>query len=266
MIAVVLNNSMLNFGSFLLGFVGVLLAVVFYFRSRNFKRLSFSVRSFQLLSNELSTLPGFSASYSGRVLSNLTASKILLWNSGTDVVSQADVAAGDPLIVMLPEGVEILSARIANMSTPPNLLAVEIDGSMRNMAQVSFDYLARREGCVLALIHTGRHTDDIAVKGTVKGGGSPQPYRKGEWASIILKLPSYLIVGAVGTAVFQYMNTHEAPHSALARVGFGIVVLLVCSAAAFGAGFLEARAKRKVGGQIERAFDGVFVPKDFGST
>lgn len=57
--------SIMNIAGCFLGFIGIVLSVYFYFKGRRIRRLSYSMRSFNLISDSLSSLPEFKAIYKG---------------------------------------------------------------------------------------------------------------------------------------------------------------------------------------------------------
>ena len=75
----------------LFGISGIILAVYFYLKSRRKKRLLFDTRTFGLLSDATASIPGFHASFCDHELKTLTASKILLWNSGTEIIEGSEL-------------------------------------------------------------------------------------------------------------------------------------------------------------------------------
>jgi hypothetical protein len=86
------------------GHHGLIVALVLYRKSRRLQKISYLVRSFDLITNSASRLPDFAATYKGRPLRSLTASRLMMWNAGTAVINESDVASTDRIRVVLPTG------------------------------------------------------------------------------------------------------------------------------------------------------------------
>jgi hypothetical protein len=253
MLAHALGTLLLTIGPYVIGLAGIALAVVFYVRSRKFKRMTFAARSFTLLSDSVSSLPNFAATYQGRPLSVLTATKLLLWNSGSEVVSSNDIAHTDPIRLTLPDGFTILDARVAVSSSPTNLARIAVSQSHANEANLVFDYLAPNEGCLISALHTGPTEADIKVGGTIKGAGSPTERAKARNRILEKLLFDLLSIAAVLAAV------------ALLKEGFPWLLLAPLPIAlALVAALLLGRYRRRMTGQmLDRRFRDAFSASEF---
>jgi hypothetical protein len=169
-------SLILSIAGCLVGLAGIVLAVYYYRKSQRTKRLAFDTRAFGLISNTAASLPGLHVSYRDQEFRALTAAKILLVNSGTEMVQGSDIADADPISFRLPDDSEILSATMSFVSDPTNQLRLESPDASRNVLRVTFDYLAPRQGCVILLLHNGMQDTPILSGGTLKGVGPPSPY------------------------------------------------------------------------------------------
>ncbi len=166
--------------SCVLGLLGILLAVIFYLQRRRTKRLAFAVRTFGLLSNVTTSLPKFRATFHGTELERLTAVRILLWNTGNDIVHASDIAPADPLGFRFPSDCHIVSAEEPKSSSPAHNVKCHIDSDRKNLLHLTFDYLAPREACLISLLHNSNENVPVDAVGTLMGKGPPksiQQYR-----------------------------------------------------------------------------------------
>jgi hypothetical protein len=236
----VIDNPYLNLIGCGLGAIGVLLAVIFYRKSRRIKRLTYAVRSFNLITDSVSGLSDFAATYKGKHLANLTATKLLIWNSGTEMVSRNDIAGSDPIQMHLPKEVFALDAQVTAISTPTNLVSVQIDPKQPNIITLNFDYFGAREGCLISFLHTGSRNEGLTIQGTIKGHGQPVSDAK-----------RYKRI----QPFFPILSTFF--WSILASLIFIFAVVAPVFAV------LEGRLTRKTGGQLDRRFEDAFAPSDF---
>jgi len=176
MLNTIASNPLVNLGGFIFGVLGVVLAVIFYFRGRQVLGLKYEAKSFDLITAKISQLPGFAATYKNRPLENLTASRLAIWNSGTTVVSAENIAPNDKIRISLPEDAEFLNATVTFASSLATNVTVSLEGS-RHEAIVHFDYLSPRDGCVISFLHTGKADSVPSMLGSVKGFGSPRLYK-----------------------------------------------------------------------------------------
>ena len=240
-------------GGMLLGGLGVILAVLFYLKSRRLKALSHCSRTFSLLADSLSALPGFTSEYKGHKLENLTACKSLLWNSGSEIVSSTDLADSDPLRIQMPEKVEILDVRIAYCSTPTNQVAAHVSGQSKNVVHITLDYLAPHEGCIVSLLHAGPPDAEISFLGTLKGFGEPKPFTASRWFSQLAdKLPYFVF-----PLSFWIVFVIDSPWLKWPAAVLLFAVLMVL---AFR---LEAIAGRRAGKRIDEVMDAPLSHRDF---
>lgn len=155
---------------FIFGLVAILLSIYFYLKSKKIKKISISIKSFNLLSNTISSLPHFSAKYKDQLLDNLTVSKFHLWNSGTDIIKREDISDLDKLRVEFPKHVQILENRIIKESKIANQSKLDTNSSSQNILTINFDYFSKQQGVVFTLIHTGNIKETPKISGTIKSG------------------------------------------------------------------------------------------------
>lgn len=238
-----------------LGVVGIVLASVFYLRGRRYKRLSFSYCSFPLIAKSVAQIPGFSASFAGNPVHELTMQKIFLWNSGTEMISKGDISTIDAIRVTLPETAQLLTCDVTISSALTNDISVTLLPDTPNTANISFDYFAPRQGAVLTLLHTGSEEDPTSVLGTIKGGGSPSNWRRSTLTGVMQRL--ILLTGVVLLLILLSVTMVDTWW-----LNILIVLLLSVLMTVIEYGLLYALSRR-VEAKLERAFNGEFTASDF---
>jgi hypothetical protein len=246
------NNPIVSIVSLILAAIGILLAVVFYLKSRRIKRISYAVRSFNLIDDSVSSLPGFAASYNGNEFDNLTALKILFWNSGSELLSGNDIASSDPVRLEFPQDVTVLDAKVSLSSNTANLAEVIIDSDSKNRCVINFDFLSEREGFILSVLSTGKPESNPVVEGTIKGGGSPTSYRRHKSYLLFNKILFYFVVAIAIFIGVQFQSTWQ-------KWFFGVASGVILSALwAVNSVNMEKMASR----ELDRSFE-KFFPSDF---
>lgn len=183
------ENPWLSALSFLLALVGIILAVIFFIRSRRTKASQYAIWSTNLIRDFTSRLESLEMTYAGERISDLTATKLAFWNNGKDTINGRDIAAANPLMVKAKDEYKILDSSVLYAKNAANQFSIKCsdDGSY---VLIQFDYLDQGEGGILQLLHTGKSSDDIEVCGTIKGAGEPDRRSVSMFRNLLLFLPS----------------------------------------------------------------------------
>jgi hypothetical protein len=171
------KNPWFQVSGFIVGVVGIALAILIWLVTRRYKRIWYDVRSFTLVERERSTVPGLQVFFEKKPVEALTISKICIWNSGKDAVRQQDFAPLRPLRISVTEPeLEILEGSLIQTSSRNS--SCKITRTSRNAYAVEFDFLDPTNGWVFQIAHTGTASEDVSVTGHIVGGGKisrPQP-------------------------------------------------------------------------------------------
>jgi len=97
---------------------------------------------------------------------------LLFWNSGNERIEKNDVAEKSPLRIEAKNGIKIFIASIINMTALENEFEIKIN-SEQNIVDCRFDYLSKNDGVTIQIIHSGRSSDELDFKGTIKDIGTP---------------------------------------------------------------------------------------------
>ena len=84
----VTQNPLFGLVSLLISVILAVVGIVLTVRSRRVKRLSWAIRSNNLISGFSTRFPSLEVSYARHKAENLTVSKILFWNDGTETISE----------------------------------------------------------------------------------------------------------------------------------------------------------------------------------
>lgn len=259
------DNQMLNtldwagLGGLIVGGVGILLSVIFYLKTRRVKRLAYMVKSFTLITQNVSSISGFEALYRAQPLVSLTASKIVLWNHGNEIINYTDLSSVDRLRVEVSLDQQMLDVRMAEQSDVTNLFKItdESHESKNPIKFIEFDYIAARQGCVISVLHTGSANESPRIIGTIKGAGHPIRVNS---LGINRSIRSLLMSahGALTTAILlSFFEWYTGSYKWLYMFIIGLIALM--SAVALSMYF--STISRLGGEKIDKEFEGDFVPE-----
>lgn len=251
------QSSWIIIASFLVAIFSVFLAIIFYFKNKRIKKLSYSIRSFNLISNSISTLPGFSATFKNNIINNLTVEKLILWNSGSDTIYSGDIATIDPIQIFFPQNINILDVRVSSALNLTNVLNAELHSDKKNVITITFEYIAAKEGCIISILHDGKINQNAEVFGTIKGGSSPKIYKTPIWYKPVFTLIfTIMMLGILFIAFYSY--DHNFPQWLIF-----LPLLLFFPIMFFIVGLFEKFSQRKTGKMLDKKFDDAFSPTDF---
>lgn len=163
------SSPFITVASFVLAIFGIVLAVFFYIRSRRNKEPVYTKKSFNIIQDFSSKLTDLAIKYKNESVNNLTITKIAFWNDGRDTINMVDVAEADPLRISITDDSKILSAEVIYSGNPANRF--RISDIKENSVKLLFDYIDKNEGGIIQIIHTGKSSKNIDVKGIIKGAG-----------------------------------------------------------------------------------------------
>lgn len=149
------------------GLAGIVLAVLFYIRSKARARLAFQHDHVTLVGGRGATFPDeIEIRYSGTVVPRITASKIVIWNCGDRTISGSDVVAGDPLRLEVSDAGRILKHTILRQTRSVN--GWKLEQPSPNLLNLNFDFLDPGDGMSIEVIHS-QASDKLDLTGTLKG-------------------------------------------------------------------------------------------------
>jgi hypothetical protein len=151
----------------IIGAIGVVLAIIFYIRSKQEIRPAFATTTQTLISVSEGRLPAaVEFTYNGKRIPNLYKALLFFWNRGSKTLNSADIASLDPITFHFEEkGAKVLEVR-AVKATREVLKASATQND--NDITLSFDFLDRDDGVVLEVYYAGEDSY-ISCSGTIKG-------------------------------------------------------------------------------------------------
>ncbi|MBI3110609.1 MAG: hypothetical protein HYZ01_03450 [Ignavibacteriales bacterium] len=165
----VASNPIIGLVSLLVGIVGVVLAVIFFIKSRREKSIYYAVRSFNFINDAAAALPNLEVSYDGIPVPRLTATKVAIWNGGTETIRNTDLTEVDPLRISLSPQSAVLSCSTLAEAAPANRFALGTNSNSERPITIKFDFIDPKQGLVVMVLHTGDALTKISLEGTVKG-------------------------------------------------------------------------------------------------
>jgi hypothetical protein len=132
--------------------------------------------------------------FNGTLVSDLSVSRIVVFNGGADPIRKTDIAPAAALAIEVPSDVTMLDATLVSVNNRINRVEVKFD-PITNRALVEFDYLDKNEGGVFDVVHYGGSQPSASLTGVVIGA---EPLRH---LSIGVPDPSNRRLG-IGAGVF----------------------------------------------------------------
>ena len=172
----IISHPYVTLGLILLALFSFILMIVFYFRSKRFKRLYYSIKSNNIIKDFTSKFDSLEISIGGKNVEHLTATQVIIWNGGKDTIRKNDITKIGPLEIVLKEAIQILDTKILAINNPANEISIrKIDSQKgKSSLQLYFEYLDMNDGCVIQIIHDGYSPDDLILTGTIIGAGKPR--------------------------------------------------------------------------------------------
>jgi hypothetical protein len=182
------ENPWLNVVFILLTLASIILSMIFYFRSRRFKKPYYAVHNYNLVRESVQRIETVTILYQDKRIENLSVAKVAIWNSGKETINKSDIAQNDKLRIEINGDHSILESEIIFVKNPANGFKI-IKTENPNIIEVDFDYFDYNEGVIINLYHTASENNQIEVKGSIK---TIKSIKRSD-ASVSL-LPSYLLV------------------------------------------------------------------------
>ncbi len=164
------TNPWLIIASFLITIISLLLAIIFYFKSKRDKKLYYAILSHNIVRDLVSRIDSLEMLYAGERIENLTAIKIAFWNAGNDTIKGQDIKK--PLTVTVENGYKILKAEPLHIIDDINKFSINLSYDKSHI-NVYFKYLDKNQGEIIQLFHNGKSGNDIKIDGYIIGSGAP---------------------------------------------------------------------------------------------
>jgi len=172
LIKLFIDNPWIAFFAFAIALLGIILTVVFGFKSLKRKLPFVEIKSNNLINNFTSKYNGVKIDLNGFVCENLTSTKIIFWNKGRETITQNNIPSLDKIKIIPKDGIKIFSAEIIRVVNETNNFNLK---SLNNFTEIEidFDYIDKEEGVAIQVLHSGEggENEDLIIKGSVMGFG-----------------------------------------------------------------------------------------------
>jgi hypothetical protein len=166
------QTPLFQWSGWIFGFLGFVLAIVFYLLSRKEKKPWWTIHSTNMIKGFAKKVQNLEIKFAGKEVENLTVSKIYFWNAGRETINTADISEADPLRIVARNDAQILDVKVLKENKPASRFLVSTNAE-RNQYYLSFDFLDKDWGAVIQVIHTGVKSADVGVVGSIRGSSGP---------------------------------------------------------------------------------------------
>lgn len=149
------------------GIVGIVLACVFYFRSKEQVKPRIRIENTVLVGKSEHLFPeSVEVRYNDEVVPVLCKVRITFWNAGRKTLNRSDVAENDPIAIKFsnPEA-RVLDIRSVTTTRDVTNAKADLKG---NHIYLSFDFLDRDDGLALEAFYDSEDAG-VVLGGTIKG-------------------------------------------------------------------------------------------------
>jgi hypothetical protein len=165
------SNPWITVGGFVIGLLGVVLAVVFYVKAKKERVPCYEHSSNTLIEGVDKTLDGLQLHYRGQPQSRITVTKVVFWNEGRETIDKSDLVIADPVRILCPLSVDILDIQIVQSSSSANAVRLGLPSSSGKHTSypIEFEYLDHKDYFVIQIVHNGDDTPRFNIIGKIKG-------------------------------------------------------------------------------------------------
>lgn len=168
------NNPLVTLGSFALAIIGIILAIIFYFRSQKNKIPCFAESSNTIIEGLNKALDGLEVHYKGKLQERVTVTKVVFWNDEKETIDKSDMVQKDPLRIEIPSSVMLLDVQIIDAKSDSNSVILGEPTLTENAViyTLGFEYLDQNDYLVIQIVHSGSSLEKFEIKGKIKGAKS----------------------------------------------------------------------------------------------
>ena len=168
------NNPYLMILSYILATIGVILAIVFYLRSKREKRPTYRVYNRTLIEGVHTELSDLKVLYKNEPQKRVTVTKLAFWNAGRETINRVDIVDTDILRIEVPADARVLDTKLLQQNEPSNKFYLgpiekSANGLDTTKIPLSFEYVDYRNAALIRIVHTGNYETKIRVHGKIKG-------------------------------------------------------------------------------------------------
>jgi hypothetical protein len=155
----------------ILAILSLILAYIFYRKSLKLKEPCWSMASQVLIQDKISKLDNLEILYNHVKVENITVSRILFWNRGSEAIRGEDLNTDNPLRIQGDRDTKLLSVEIVDKDHDKIFLKYnETEEKENDKYLLNFSYLDKNQGAVIEVIHNGKSARSISFCGRIIGG------------------------------------------------------------------------------------------------
>lgn len=162
------RDTILSIAGLIFGIIGIILAIVFYFKGKKSKKPYYLMKSFNIISDNFGNrIEDIEILFKGQKIKDLTVTKIVIWNSGNETINKSDIPETTKFGIGAKEEIKIYDIEIIeNTDTANNITLINHEQKYL----IDFDFIDPNQGIIIKVTHSGKSSEDIIVDGRVKGG------------------------------------------------------------------------------------------------
>jgi hypothetical protein len=169
----VILNPWVGFVGTVFGVFGVLISIIFYFRTRQFQQPAYYKSSLRWYDGTNIPHNDIRLTFRGNEISRFTITHLVFWNAGNQAIRESDFAPASPLRLVLPEEAEIFDIRIIAVTASEIRASLDspetIEAGAKKVIPVHFDYLDGNDGFCIQVIHDSKSAEGIEFAGKLPG-------------------------------------------------------------------------------------------------
>lgn len=158
-------DKIITYLGFIIGLIGLILAILFYIKSKKKKKIHFIKKTFKLLTKP-NDLPKLDIFYDEKKVEKMIITRFLIINVGNEIINGSEISNHDPLTILLPIESQVFDVKILFANKKANMFTTVQN---KNSIDLTFDFLDVGDGVVLQIIHDVENGDNINLLGTIKG-------------------------------------------------------------------------------------------------
>jgi len=164
----IFSNPWIGFLGSLASFIGIGLAIFFYFLSIQTPNLTYFVNPIRTSIVKQTNTSGLSILYNNTPLNtDVSSLQIALWNAGRRPIERNDILS--PIQISLGSNTKILEATTVHTSRDVTAFSIKNDSKLPGTIDVDWRILENGDGGVIQVIYAGKSSINPKISGTIIG-------------------------------------------------------------------------------------------------
>jgi len=156
--------------------ISLFIGIVGLVKGSKKKELSYYCKTNKIIRAGKTLIPKIDLKYDNKDIDDLSITRIVIWNSGNDVLNENDMVEKKPLSIVSKNSETII---LECNSIKENEAANEFRISKQSdtNVKIGFTYLEMLDGVVVQILHSGS-IEDLEITGKIKGGKIRSAWKK----------------------------------------------------------------------------------------